>query len=318
MGGSADRRYNLTFIVQNSIAIGKPIIGVSFNYRLSGWGFLQSDEIQAQGAANLGLKDQRLALQWIQENIGAFGGDKSKVTIWGESAGAASVGAHTLAYGGRDDGLFRAAIAESGGPLQFVLFPMQTSNAIFANVSAAAGCSGSADQLACLRAVPFETLNQALNITPSYPFGPVIDGDFLQDYSSTQLNDGDFVKVPLLIGANTDEGTAFYTPGINTDEEFAAATEANGPDTNATARLEELYPDVLTAGIPYEVTTRLDNDTFGYQYKRSAALFGDATIIAGRRFANEAWSKYGGKTYSYRFNVLVNGGKTTFSITVFP
>ena len=309
MGGSADRRYNLTFIVQNSIAIGKPIIGVSFNYRLSGWGFLQSDEIQSQGVANLGLKDQRLALQWIQENIAAFGGDTDKVTIWGESAGAASVGAQALAYGGRDDGLFRAVIAESGGPLQFVLPPMEVSNTVFANVSAAAGCSSSADQLACLRAVPFDTLNKALNVTPSYSFSPVIDGDFIRNYSSTQLNEGAFVKVPLLIGANTDEGTAFYEPGINTDAEFAAAIEANGPDAQTTAKLEELYPDVLTAGIPYEVTTRLDNATFGYQYKRSAALFGDATIIAGRRFANEAWSKHGGKTYSYRFNVLVNGGK---------
>lgn len=85
-GGSADRRYNMSFIVQNAIDSGNPLIGVSINYRLSGWGWLYSKEIQEAGATNLGFRDQRLALHWIQENIAAFGGDPSKVTIFGESA----------------------------------------------------------------------------------------------------------------------------------------------------------------------------------------------------------------------------------------
>lgn len=84
MGGTADRRYNLSFIVDNSVKIGKPIIAVSIPYRLSAWGFIDSTEIRAAGATNIGMHDQRLALAWIQENIGAFGGDPSKVTIWGE------------------------------------------------------------------------------------------------------------------------------------------------------------------------------------------------------------------------------------------
>lgn len=87
MGGSADRRYNLSFIVENSVKIGKPVIGVSFNYRLQGWGFIASEQVSGSGNTNLGFRDQRLALHWMQENIGAFGGDPSKVTIWGESAG---------------------------------------------------------------------------------------------------------------------------------------------------------------------------------------------------------------------------------------
>jgi len=110
MGGTQDERYNLSFIVDNSVAIGKPIIGVSIAYRLSGWGFLSSLEVAGSGQTNLGLRDQRLALHWLQENIGAFGGDPSKVTIWGESAGAGSVGWQLTAYNGRDDHLFRAGI----------------------------------------------------------------------------------------------------------------------------------------------------------------------------------------------------------------
>jgi carboxylesterase type B len=84
MGGSRDLRYNLSFIVENSVSIGKPIIGVSIGYRLSAWGFLQSEEVSGAGQTNMGLRDQRLALHWLQENIGAFGGDPSKVVIWGE------------------------------------------------------------------------------------------------------------------------------------------------------------------------------------------------------------------------------------------
>jgi hypothetical protein len=91
--------------VDQSVRIGKPIIGVSINYRLSLWGFASSNELASEGALNIGLRDQRLALYWVQENIKAFGGTSSphsppyaamlllnlalgnpdKVTIFGES-----------------------------------------------------------------------------------------------------------------------------------------------------------------------------------------------------------------------------------------
>lgn len=70
MGGTRDPRYNLSYIVDNSVKNGKPIIAVSIAYRLSAWGFLQSKEVTTSGNTNIGLRDQRLALQWIQENIG--------------------------------------------------------------------------------------------------------------------------------------------------------------------------------------------------------------------------------------------------------
>lgn len=100
MGGSADRRYNLSFIVENSVEMGTPMIGVSLNYRLSAFGFLHGSQALAAGIANNGFRDQRLALRWVNENIAAFGGDPAKVTIWGESSGAESVNAQVMAYGG--------------------------------------------------------------------------------------------------------------------------------------------------------------------------------------------------------------------------
>ena len=99
-GGASDKRYNLSFIVEQSVAVGKPIVAIGLNYRLSALGFITSKEVTKEGATNLGFRDQRLALRWINENIKAFGGDPSKVTIWGESSGAESVAAQAFAYNG--------------------------------------------------------------------------------------------------------------------------------------------------------------------------------------------------------------------------
>jgi len=73
-GGTPDLRYNLSFIVQNSVKIGKPIMAASIAYRLGPFGFLNGNDVARAGVTNLGLRDQRLALHWIQENIAGFGG----------------------------------------------------------------------------------------------------------------------------------------------------------------------------------------------------------------------------------------------------
>ena len=224
-GGAPDRRYNLSFIVQNSVDIGKPIIAASIAYRLGPFGFLNGDAVSDAGAINLGLKDQRLALHWINENIAAFGGDKEKVTIWGESAGAASVGLHLTAFNGRDDKLFRAAIMESGGP---IFFGKQQNSSdyqpMYDSVVQQAGCANVTDSLGCLREVPFTVLNSVLNATEFNTPGwwPALDGDFVARYGSEQLNEGAFVHVPIISGANSDEGTAFSPRGVQTEEDLVA------------------------------------------------------------------------------------------------
>lgn len=75
-------------------------IGVSIQYRLGAFGFLSSDEVNRFGAVNAGIRDQTFALEWVQDHIGLFGGDASRVTISGESAGAGSVMLQTMIYGG--------------------------------------------------------------------------------------------------------------------------------------------------------------------------------------------------------------------------
>ena len=110
--------YDGTSLVAESVAQGKPIVFVAVNYRVGGFGFMPGKEILADGSANLGLLDQRLGLQWVADNIAAFGGDPDKVTIWGESAGAISVMDQMMLYDGDNSyngkPLFRAGIMNSG------------------------------------------------------------------------------------------------------------------------------------------------------------------------------------------------------------
>lgn len=110
--------YDGTSLVAESVAQGKPIVFVAVNYRVGGFGFMPGKEVLADGSANLGLLDQRLGLQWVADNIAAFGGDPEKVTIWGESAGAISVLDQMMLYDGDNSyngkPLFRAGIMNSG------------------------------------------------------------------------------------------------------------------------------------------------------------------------------------------------------------
>ena len=73
--------YDGTNLIQKSASLGHQVIYVAVNYRVGGFGFLAGKELQQDGSTNLGLRDQRLGLEWVQENIQAFGGDPSKVTI---------------------------------------------------------------------------------------------------------------------------------------------------------------------------------------------------------------------------------------------
>lgn len=170
------------------------------------------------GNTNLGLRDQRLALHWIQENIKAFGGDPTKVTIWGESAGATAVGHHLVSYGGRDDGLFRGAIMQSGSPLRAYMDPRR-SQAQYDEILDKVDCSDSVSRLDCLRGVPLQKLHEVVNGS-GYSFFPTPDGNILPNRGSVHLDREEFVPVPILIGANTDEGTGFAPHPVQNDSIF--------------------------------------------------------------------------------------------------
>ncbi|KAI0802380.1 lipase [Xylaria sp. FL0064] len=300
-GSTGDPQYNLSGIVQVSQEIGQPMIAVSMNYRLGQWGFLQTAQLLAEGSSNAGLLDQRLAFHWIQENIAAFGGDPNKVVLWGESAGAQSIAYHLFAYDGRDDGLFRGAILESGGPTGAQVESLSWYNTAVENLTRTVGCWGASNQLACLREVDSATLFAA---HPSVVWNPLLDGDFLTGYPSQLMQAGKYVKVPILIGANTDEGFAISgTP--NTEEDifnsiFTWRSYALTPPT--VRRLLELYPDDPCHEPPHAIINCTRNAARGFMWRRAAAIGADLVMISGRRRMAELYSAAGMPVYSYRFD----------------
>lgn len=322
-GSNRDAQYNMSFIVEQSVAAGKPFIGVNLNYRLQLYGFMYGSDFFEAGLGNLGYKDQHLALRWLQENIAAFGGDPTKVTIWGESAGGESVGAHLISYGGRDQGLFRAAIMESANPINPFRYNSPAEwDVYYVAITAAANCSNATDTVACLRAVPSDTLTAIFesDVVDGIPsWGMEIDGDFIRGNAREALLAGEFIRVPILHGQNHDEGTALATQGIDTDAEFLADVRSRGADDNATTlRIAELYPDNPAAGIPATLAGRPSpGSALGLQYKRTAAFCGDLVWHATRRLTAEIWARNGVPGWAYLFNVLPPGVSDAIGVTHF-
>ncbi|KAJ7336179.1 esterase 1 [Mycena albidolilacea] len=304
---------NATAIVEQSITRGTPIVYVSFNYRLGPLGFPNGHDALSANALNLGLKDQLLALQWIQDNIVAFNGDKSKVTLFGESAGAMSIG--VLYLNSNLQNLVRAAIFESGsagGTHVFDAFRGQTDWYNFVRaVPECANCKE--DSIACLQRVNSSAaLLEAIETSwaesnEGYPFAPVIDGPhgLLPDLPSVLMAKGEFARVPFISGANLDEGTYFTRPNVNSTamiesfllSNYTTSTVSPTKLSDTVQQLVELYPDVPSFGSPFNT----GNQTFGLsgEWKRLAALMGDLWFHSQRRAWMQAANKFGVKTFGY-------------------
>ncbi|KAL8292222.1 hypothetical protein RQP46_001688 [Phenoliferia psychrophenolica] len=272
----ASATYDGKTLVARSVAEGTPIIYVSANYRLNSFGFLGGKEIAADltTSGNAGLMDQRLALEWVQKYISAFGGDSTKVTIFGESAGATSIGYKMLAYDGQLNGLFRAAILESGSPNP-VGTTASSGQASFDKIAAATNCSSAADKIACLRDVSEADLFLSYN-TIAFPFLPTVDGDFLTASSTALLAAGKYAKIPVISGDVYDEGTLFGIGALNitTDAELESyMADIVYPHTTKAQRAEILKLYDVTQGSPFDTGVL---NAITPQNKRIAAMFGDS------------------------------------------
>jgi carboxylesterase type B len=132
-------------------------------------------------------------------------GDPTKITLWGESAGAGSVGFHLTAYGGRDDKLFRGAIMESGNPVYYgSIRDSKSYEEQYDTLLSRTGCNNSTESLQCLRKIPAATFNAIINGTTSgtklVGWGPAANGDFVKKDATDGLPKGGFVRVPIISG----------------------------------------------------------------------------------------------------------------------
>ncbi|KAI9454047.1 carotenoid ester lipase precursor [Lactarius psammicola] len=288
-------RYDGGVIVNRSIALEEPVIYVSMNYRLSAFGFLASQEVKDAKVGNLGLWDQRLALRWVQKYIHAFGGDPSKVTIWGESAGSTSVSLQMLANGGKTEGLFRAAFMQSGSPTP--IGDITNGQQYYDDLVERTDCSGSSDTLACLRAAPYEKLKAVIDSSRfrsgqetipeslALAWQPRADGVFLADGPQKLVLQGKVATIPFVSGECDDEGTYFSLsePNITTEAELRNYLSEFFLPNATDADMDELlalYPQDVTLGSPYDTGTQ---NAFTPQFKRLASILGDVGFQVPRR-----------------------------------
>ncbi len=237
------------------------VVVVSINYRLGAFGFLHLDDIfgaEFAGSGNAGVLDQVCALEWVRDNIGDFGGDPDRITIFGESAGGMSVG--TLLGLPGAQGLYCGAIAQSGGASFCVGAEQATTTA--RTVLSESGIETVED----LRDAPMDSILDAQKIIfaaglrADLPFVPVVDGNVLPQRPIDAVRDG-LGAVPTIVGTNHDEMTMFTALDLGTGTVDEAAITAALTDTfgdRATAVAAEyhaIYPDAPPADIATAIAT---------------------------------------------------------------
>ncbi|KDR70957.1 hypothetical protein GALMADRAFT_144423 [Galerina marginata CBS 339.88] len=282
----------ITRIVKRSMELKLPMIQVSINYRGSAYGFLAGKEVFEEKLGNFSLYDQRAGIEWVQKHIHAFGGDPSKVTLYGSSAGSISASLQMLAFGGKNEKLFGGAFMQSGGPVP--VGRVDKGQTYYDFLVQNTGCTNARNTLQCLRTVPFDVLSRAVDKTPNiYDYRsaniawfPRVDGIFLQEPPFAQIKAGRVSRIPIVSGNSDDEGTLFSFPQSNltTEADFREFIKSVWFPEASDAELEPLwtsYPSTPSEGSPFGTG---DLNELYPQFKRVAAFQGDIGFEIPRRY----------------------------------
>ncbi len=215
----------------------KGLVVVSINYRLGVFGFMALPELTAESAhhssGNYALLDQMAALKWVKENVKSFGGDPGRVTIWGQSAGAFSVGA--LVASPLAAGLFERAQADSG--LAINGLPIEDLKDAEKKGSEFAAAHHAAS-LKELRAIPAEDLLPAPGAM-GLGFVPIVDGWVIPDTPGNLSREGKDNDVPMITGYEADDSMSFFAPVTTMEAYDKMAKKQYG---TMAAEFEKLYP----------------------------------------------------------------------------
>jgi para-nitrobenzyl esterase len=274
------------------------VVVVTLNYRLGPLGFLAHPALADEGApvGNQGLLDQQLALQWVHDNAEAFGGDPDNVTLFGESAGSASVCMHLVSPGSR--GLFHRAISESGGCTSRRDSDPQAVADEMAAYAASVGCEGD-DVIACLRGkqvtelVSQEMVDRTMGVGAvrgAFSFGAVVDGEggFLPEPAIDLFERGELAQVPYLLGSNTDEAQLYFISATVPADEDAYVTEITDTYGDFAERVLELYP-----------LSRFDGDIRAAMVRISS----DSGLVCSTHDTARRAAAAGLPVYMYNFNI---------------
>jgi para-nitrobenzyl esterase len=224
-GGAFRLGYSGAPLYDGSEFAKQGVVLVTVNYRLGLLGFFAHPALTAAAKAdeplgNYGLMDQIAALQWVQDNIAAFGGDPKNVTVFGESAGGAST-IYLLAQP-KAKGLFAKAIVESGGGLQRpVVLRENEQRGVASAANIGLGANATLADMKAKSAQDWITAQGALQ--GGLGFGPFIDGRLVTEAPWQAFRDGRAIDVPLIVGANSNEASVLTTLGVSTNALAAAA-----------------------------------------------------------------------------------------------
>ncbi|KAK5172923.1 uncharacterized protein LTR77_003045 [Saxophila tyrrhenica] len=279
----------------NKAATG--VIYVSMNYRLGAFGWLSGPSLQADGTANAGLHDQRFALEWIQKNIKKFGGDPSRVTVFGESAGGGSIMHQMTAYGGRKPVPFNQVVPQSPGFLPIVSNQQQEQTLndflALANVSTIA----EARKLSFTQLLIANTIQVGLADYGGFVYGPTVDGDFVPATPGELFLHGEYAKnLKVMVGHNANEGLLFTSPFIQNNTAFRQYLLRSLPTLRAWPSVTKyitktLYPPVFDGSQAQGYTDQIG---------RASAVAAELSFTCNTFYLDKA---YNNQTYSYFFTV---------------
>ena len=304
---------------------------VLIQYRLGAFGFLSSAELSHFGTPNAGLYDMHFSLEWVQDHIHSFGGDPSRVTISGESAGGGAVMLQTMAYGGTEGTKYfqNAIVASPYLPMQWDYNEFIPTQAYYL-FAQAAGCFNQAENTVnstifeCLQGKDTISLqNASALVAGSGKFGqwaflPVTDGTFLQKRPSEQLLNGDVNGLRILSGNNADEGPGFVPQTILTSEDFDFFVQNLFPlmDSKTLSLLDSTYaipptiPGPLFSTLGNSGPSALNQSEFGIgQQQRANNLYAETTFVCPSYWLASAYSSQ--SHYSKRSMTEVKSGMTT-------
>ncbi|XP_064631092.1 cholinesterase 2-like isoform X2 [Lineus longissimus] len=264
------------------LAAANDVVVVSISYRTAVLGFLSTGDGQVKG--NFGLEDQLLGLKWIKKNIHKFGGDPESITLFGESAGAASVGYHMLSS--KSKGLFSRAILESATPLAPWAFMSQKQAKKRANFYLKrVNCSYSdgARILRCLRTLSVNDLlggfrDYIVTNTIRFPWVPTVDGSFLEDSPISLIRAGRYnTMADIMIGYNKNEASYWQLYSF-----YGQLKETR--DSNPIT-LSQFESDVrsITKDLPSSIQTSLIEDYSNGSENNGNLLLEDLDTLEGDR-----------------------------------